>query len=99
MVTDSSTSVGNLAIAVAYPRPFAWPRGYSHFRHQAGRTLEALEPAASHRVCRECQCCDWPLDDLEDSQGGVAGNEHEVSLVTLEHRFQNVKRIRYATRP
>src|SRR6516164_5020148 len=28
MVTDSSTSVGNLAIAAAYPRPLAWSRGY-----------------------------------------------------------------------
>jgi hypothetical protein len=74
-------------------------QGLSHFRDQAGRTLEALEPAASHRVRSECQYCDWPLDDVEDSQGNVARNEHEVSLVTLEHRFENVKRIRYATRP
>ena len=74
-------------------------QGVSNFREQAGRTLEALEPAASHRVRSECQYCDWPLDDLEQSQGNVAGNEHEVSLVTLEHRFENIKRIRYATRP
>jgi len=28
MVTDSSTSVGNLAIAAAYPRPLAWSKDY-----------------------------------------------------------------------
>ena len=75
-------------------------QGVSNFREQAGRTLEALEPAASHRVRRECQYCDWPLDDVEDSQGDVAGNEHEIGLVApLEHWFENVQRIRYATRP
>jgi len=37
------------------PPPVGVVQGLSHFRHQAGRTLEALEPAASHRVRSECQ--------------------------------------------